>query len=140
MLTTASTPTANGAGRLPPGHARRHRHPVPQRRPAGWPLHVDAGVGQGGREHPEHLGAAGWPGHAEGVLGIGREGKGVTLLERDLLRCDGELQLPGQDEDELNVRGQRVGLVPAAAARLDVAEDGLDPLLAGRLPPKLMGG
>ncbi len=74
------------------------------------------------------------------MLGIGREGKGVTLLERDLLRCDGELQLPGQDEDELNVRGQRVGLVPAAAARLDVAEDGLDPLLAGRLPPKLMGG
>ncbi len=38
------------------------------------------------------------------MLGAGREGAGVTLLQRDLLPGDGELQLPGQDEDELDVR------------------------------------
>ena len=68
----------------------------------------------------------------EGVLGAGREGEGVTLLQHDLLPGDGELQLPGQDEDEFNVGGQRVGLVPAPATRFDVGQDGLHPLLAGR--------
>jgi hypothetical protein len=66
------------------------------------------------------------------VLGAGREGEGVALFEGDLLPGDGDLQLAGQDEDELHVGWQRVGLVPAAAARLDVAEDGLHSFLAGR--------
>jgi hypothetical protein len=66
------------------------------------------------------------------VLGAGREREGVALFEGDLLPDDGDLQLAGQDEDELHVRRQRVGFVPAAAARLDVAEDGLQSFLAGR--------
>jgi len=66
------------------------------------------------------------------VGGIGREGVGVALLQRDLLTGDGDLQLTGQHDDELHVRRQRVRLVPAPPARLDVAEDGLESLLTGR--------
>jgi hypothetical protein len=66
------------------------------------------------------------------VLGIGREGEGVALIEGDLVPGHGDLDLPGQHEDELHVGRQGVGVVPAASAGLDVGQDGLHPLLAGR--------
>ena len=43
--------------------------------PALERLGVGAVVGQGGRDDPEHLGAAGPGGHLEGVLDVGREGE-----------------------------------------------------------------
>jgi hypothetical protein len=61
-----------------------------------------------------------------------REGERVALVQDDLLAGHVEAHLPGQHEYELHVRRQRVGLGAAAAAGLDLAEDGLDPLLAGR--------
>jgi hypothetical protein len=72
--------------------------PFPGAGPAGGLLHVGAGVGQGGREYPEHLGAVSGRGHAESVLGAGREGEGVTLFEADLLPGDGDLQLASERE------------------------------------------
>jgi nucleobase:cation symporter-1, NCS1 family len=42
-------------------------------------------VGQGGADHPEHLGPARPGRHPEGVLHVGREGEGVALAQRDLL-------------------------------------------------------
>jgi agmatinase len=56
---------------------------------------------------------------------------GVALLQDDLLAGHSDLQLPGQDVDELHVGGQRVGVFPAAAAGLDVGQDGLHALLPG---------
>ena len=53
-------------------------------------------VGQGGRDDPQHLGEARLGDAAEGMPGIGREGKRVTLAERDRLLRHGDFQLAGR--------------------------------------------
>src|SRR5712691_1790024 len=78
---------------------------------------ADRGRGRAGRARLSRAPGRGPPGgHVEGVLYVGREGERVALLEGDLLPGHGDLQLPGQDEDELHVGRQRIRLFPAPAA------------------------
>jgi len=68
----------------------------------------------------------------EGVRGGRREGERVTGAQAESLAGHVDQQLSGQHEHELNVGRQRVRLTAAAPARLDLAQDGLHPLLARR--------
>ena len=88
---------------------------------AGWRLRVEGGVGQGRRDYPEDLGASCLRAGAKGVLGIGREGEGVALIEGGLLPSHGDLQLPGQHEDEPTSAGKEEGSSPLRSfARLNL--------------------
>ena len=64
------------------------------------------------------------------MLGTGWEDEGISLVKGEVLVGYGYLELPRQHEDELNIRRQGLRFAAAAAARLDVAEDGLHTFLA----------
>ncbi|HET9896112.1 MAG TPA: hypothetical protein VFQ44_14385 [Streptosporangiaceae bacterium] len=65
------------------------------------------------------------------MSGTRRKSKRVALAEQQTLPRDDNLQLPRQDEYELDVGRQRIRLIAAAAARLDLAEQRLHPHFPG---------